>query len=59
LDEAPSQRVGVAAIWRFLPYAELTVEYLRGRYARGFAGTGDERPVDHVDQFGARVSIAF
>ncbi|MFA5941532.1 MAG: LbtU family siderophore porin [Sinimarinibacterium sp.] len=59
LEDAPRWQAGVAATWRALRSASLTVEYLRARFRRGLAEDARERPIDGRDLFAAQLSVEF
>lgn len=59
LEDAPHRQYGAAVTFRPYRRAALTLEYLHGRFSGDLATDADDNPYDHVNRFGAQLSILF
>jgi len=59
LEDEPKYQFGPAITWRTGKHASLTLEYLHGEFEDELATTENDDPYDHVDRFGAILSVAF
>ncbi len=59
LEDEPHLQYGVAATFLAHRYVTLTFEILHGRFHDDLASDDDGNPLDHVNRFGAQLSVAF